>query len=44
MTRFLAEQLATAHWFDLTAARTELGYVPEVSFREGVDRLRESYA
>lgn len=43
MTRFLAEQLATAHWFDLTAARADLGYVPEVSFREGVDRLRDSY-
>lgn len=44
MTRFLAEQLATAHWFDLTAARTDLGFVPEVSFEEGVERLRESYA
>lgn len=44
MTRFLAEQLATAHWFDLTAARRDLGYSPEVSFREGIERLRASYA
>ncbi len=43
MTRFLAEQLATAHWFDLTAAKNELGYRPEVTFAHGLDRLRESY-
>ena len=24
MTRFLAEQLSTAHWFDLSAARRDL--------------------
>ena len=41
MTRFLAEELATAHWFDITAARTDLGYVPAVSIEEGLKRLKE---
>ena len=39
MTRFLARELATAHWFDLTAARRDLGYVPRVSIDEGLLRL-----
>jgi nucleoside-diphosphate-sugar epimerase len=42
MTRFLAEQLATEHWYDCSAARRDLGYVPEVSFAEGLQRLRAS--
>jgi nucleoside-diphosphate-sugar epimerase len=39
MTRFLARELATAHWFDLTAARRDLGYAPRVSLEEGLRRL-----
>jgi nucleoside-diphosphate-sugar epimerase len=39
MTRFLARELATAHWFDLTAARRDLGYAPAVSLDEGLRRL-----
>jgi nucleoside-diphosphate-sugar epimerase len=39
MTRFLARELATAHWFDLSAARRDLGYVPRVSIAEGLARL-----
>lgn len=41
MTRFLAAQLATSHWFDITAARRDLGYVPNVSTAEGMRRLGE---
>lgn len=41
MTRFLARQLATNHWFDLTAARRDLGYAPTVSLSEGLRRLAE---
>jgi 2-alkyl-3-oxoalkanoate reductase len=41
MTRFLAAQLATAHWFDITAARRDLGYVPRVSTAEGMKRLAD---
>ncbi|GIX37173.1 MAG: 3-beta hydroxysteroid dehydrogenase [Silanimonas sp.] len=39
MTRFVAEQLATPHWYDLTAARQDFGYVPRVSVEEGLARL-----
>jgi len=42
MTRFVAHQLATSHWFDLTAARRDLGYEPVVSFEVGLERLRKS--
>ena len=42
MTPFLARELATSHWFDLSAARRDLGYVPIVSIAEGLERLRES--
>lgn len=41
MTRFLARQLSTSHWFDLTAARRDLGFAPAVSIAEGLKRLEE---
>jgi nucleoside-diphosphate-sugar epimerase len=41
MTRFVANELSTAHWFDITAAKRDLGYCPEVSIEEGLRRLRE---
>jgi nucleoside-diphosphate-sugar epimerase len=42
MTRFLARELSTAHWFNISAARRDLGYEPAVSIEEGLRRLRES--
>ncbi len=39
MTRFLAEQLSTPHWYDISAARRDFGYVPRVSTAEGLERL-----
>ena len=39
MTRFVAEELATAHWFDISAARKDLGYSPKVSTAEGLEKL-----
>lgn len=44
MTRFLARQLATAHWFDIGAARRDLGYEPQVRLEEGFARLARSLA
>ena len=41
MTRFVAKELATAHWFDISAAQQELGYQPRVSTEEGLRRLSE---
>lgn len=40
MTRFIARNLATAHWYDISAARRDLGYEPSVSIAEGLERLR----
>lgn len=39
MTRFLARQLATAHWYDTRATREDLGYVPAITMDEGFSRL-----
>jgi 2-alkyl-3-oxoalkanoate reductase len=44
LTRFLAEQLSTAHWFDPRPARDDLGYLPTVMIDEGLRRLRASFA
>ncbi len=41
MSRFLAAQLSTSHWFDISAARSELGYQPRVTTAEGMRRLAE---
>ena len=42
MTRFIAEQLATPHWYDIGPARHDLGYQPKIMFIEGIKRLQES--
>jgi nucleoside-diphosphate-sugar epimerase len=43
MTRFLAQQLSTAHWFDQRETRRALDWSPSVSIDEGLDRLAQSY-
>jgi nucleoside-diphosphate-sugar epimerase len=43
LTRFLVEQLTTAHWFDQRATRDALGWRPRVSLEDGFTRLREWY-
>jgi 2-alkyl-3-oxoalkanoate reductase len=40
MTRFLAEHLSTAHWFDQRETRAALGWAPRVGLDEGFRRLR----
>jgi len=40
MSRFVARNFATAHWFDISAARCDLGYEPRISIDEGLARLR----
>ena len=44
LTRFVARQLSCAHWYDLSAARRDLGYHPTVSYHEGLARLKQSAA
>ena len=41
LTRFVAHELATAHWFDISAAKRDLGYKPEISIEVGLKKLRE---
>ena len=42
MTRFIAKQLSCAHWYDLTAAKNDLGYQVKVTINEGMERLKAS--
>ncbi len=46
LTRFLADQLATSHWFRVDKAMRDLGWEPKVNLWEGVERtltwLREA--
>lgn len=39
MTRFVAKEMATDHWFDITAARRDLGYTPRVTMAAGTEEL-----
>ncbi|MDT8287212.1 MAG: NAD-dependent epimerase/dehydratase family protein [Elusimicrobiales bacterium] len=41
LTRFVVRQLTTAHWFDISAARRDLGYSPSVTIEEGMLRLAD---
>ena len=43
MTRFLAEQLSTSHWFDQRETREVLDWTPEVSIEDGMARLARHY-
>ena len=42
MTRFLASQLATSHYFNISRAKNDFGYQPLVPPGEGMDRLIHS--
>ena len=44
MTRFVVEQLSTAHWFDQRRTREALRWYPEVSLEQGFTRLAAHYA
>ena len=39
MTRFIAAELAKDHWFDISAARRDLGYSPRISMAAGTAEL-----
>ncbi len=41
MTRFVAKEMATDHWFDISAARRDLGYHPLVTMTDGTAELIE---
>ncbi|MDQ8202420.1 NAD-dependent epimerase/dehydratase family protein [Pelagicoccus sp. SDUM812003] len=41
MTRFVASELAKDHWFDISAAKRDLGYSPRISMSQGMQELLE---
>ena len=44
LTRFLVREISSSHWFDIGAARRDLGYRPPVSIDEGLRRLTRWWA
>ncbi|MFC3186907.1 2-alkyl-3-oxoalkanoate reductase [Shewanella intestini] len=42
MTRFVAKQLSTSHYFNISAAKTDFGYQAIVSIEQGMERLAKS--
>ena len=44
VTRFVAEQLGTAHWFDQRAVQKDLQWAPTVTLDEGFERLTQWFA
>ena len=40
ITVFLAKQLSTSHWYNISAAKKDFGYEVEISLEEGMERLR----
>ena len=42
MTRFVARQLSTSHYFNIDAAKNDLGYQPIISIEQGMERLKTS--
>jgi nucleoside-diphosphate-sugar epimerase len=44
LTRFLVEQLATTHWYDMGPATRDFGYRPRVSIDEGLAHLSAAWA
>jgi 2-alkyl-3-oxoalkanoate reductase len=41
LTRFVANELATSHWFNIHAAQESFGYSPRISTEEGLKRLSD---
>lgn len=40
MTRWVAQEMSTAHWFDISAAKNDFGFAPAVGVDEGLKCLR----
>lgn len=44
MTRFVAKELSTSHWFNISRAKKDLGYSPKISTKEGLKRLKQWFS
>lgn len=42
MTKFIARQLSTSHYYDISAAKKELGYEVLISIDQGMEKLKAS--
>jgi nucleoside-diphosphate-sugar epimerase len=42
ITRFSAQSLGAAHWYDISSAKRDLDYQPKVSIAEGLLELERS--
>ena len=43
MTRFAASELSHAQWFNISAARRDLGYAPRIGIDEGIERVANAF-
>jgi nucleoside-diphosphate-sugar epimerase len=43
VTRWSADQLSTAHWYDISAAKRDLGYQPRFTIDEGLALLKQHF-
>jgi nucleoside-diphosphate-sugar epimerase len=43
LTRWSAEHLSTAHWYDISAAKRDLGYSADISISDGLEILAREY-
>lgn len=41
LTVFLARQLSSSHWYDISAAKRDFGFIPAVSIDEGMNKLKQ---
>jgi nucleoside-diphosphate-sugar epimerase len=41
ITRFMAEAVSQSHWFNISAAKKDLGYRPKLTTAEGLKRLED---
>ncbi|MBI3289640.1 MAG: NAD-dependent epimerase/dehydratase family protein [Elusimicrobia bacterium] len=41
LTKFLVKQLTTSHWFDISAAKRDLGWKPRVKMEDGMERVAQ---
>ncbi len=44
MTRFIARQLCCSHWYDISAAKRDLGYQPRVNIEQGMQKLEQYFS
>jgi nucleoside-diphosphate-sugar epimerase len=43
LSKWSAEQLSTAHWYDISAAKNDLSYVPRFSIKKGLGLLKKHF-